>query len=109
MNGNCPTCDRPYSVRQDGYDLDATRLIFTFEGKRIHLSRKEFAALSELMSSDRGCSRSDLESTIWPDDQPGSRERLSHLIQNLRIKLGGVPVRIRSAHGVGYYVEMRAA
>ena len=75
----------------------------TLEGKPMHLTRKEFELLTELVANPgRAFSREFLVQRIWGSDFEGFDRAVDTHVTRLRKKLGALGERIVTVWGVGY-------
>jgi len=91
------------AVRFGACELDITGRVVRCEGRRVHLTAREFKVLSVLVTRcGRWVSKSDIENNIYNDDVDIESNTVEAAIYGLRKKLG--VEAIVSARGLGYMV-----
>ncbi|MCA1835982.1 MAG: response regulator transcription factor [Actinobacteria bacterium] len=88
--------------------LDGHRLLV--RGKPVHLPRKEFVILQQLMeNAGRVVTRSELLDNAWGPGRTDARNYLEVHIRRLRTKIESDllrPTRIRTVRGIGYVFDL---
>jgi DNA-binding response OmpR family regulator len=92
-------------LERAGIRLDTHRRTVVRNGKTVHLSRKEFAVLEELMRADGGVvSAEQLLEKAWDEEINPFTGVVRFTVMNVRRKLGDPPV-IETVQGVGYRLK----
>jgi DNA-binding response OmpR family regulator len=88
--------------------IDGHRLLV--RGTPVHLPRKEFVLLQQLMdNAGRVVTRRELLDNAWGSNRADSRNYLEVHIRRLRTKIetdADQPTRIRTVRGVGYIFDL---
>jgi DNA-binding response OmpR family regulator len=90
--------------------LDEARRRVTVEGRDVHLTRKEFDLLAELLRRPGlVLTREQLLERVWGYDHPGATRTVDVHVRQLRRKLGpDGAARIETVVGVGYRLRSEA-
>jgi hypothetical protein len=82
-------------------DSDARQLVL--DGRRVSLTRREFAVMQMLTArSGAAINRTTLLDTIWGEDYEGGSNVVDAVVRLLRKKLGDRASCIESVSGIGY-------
>ncbi len=83
--------------------MDERRRLLTVNGKLIHLTPTEFAALRLLLQNPgRLLTPEDIEANLWPDEIAPDPERARGIMKKLRITLGEAGEALVTQRGQGY-------
>ncbi|MDG4859603.1 response regulator transcription factor [Streptomyces sp. T-3] len=94
----------PPVIERGGIVLDTARRQASREGRRIALSRKEFAVLETLMRADGAVvGHDDLIEQVWEEDTSYRTNAVRVTLSKLRTKLGE-PQVVRTVPGEGYRI-----
>jgi DNA-binding response OmpR family regulator len=95
----------PPTLERSGVRLDLHRRTVTREGRPMHLSRKEFAVLAELLRAEGGVvSAEQLLEKAWDENTDPFTGVVRFTIMMLRRKLGEPPI-IETVAGAGYRIS----
>lgn len=90
-------------LRHRAFVMDERRRLLTVEGKLLHLTPTEFAALHLLMQNPgRLLTPEDIEASLWPEDLAPDPERARGIMKKLRTALGEAGEAIVTQRGQGY-------
>jgi hypothetical protein len=83
--------------------MDERRCLLTINGKLVHLTPTEFAALRMLLQNlGRLLTPEDIEAGLWPDEIAPDPERARGIMKKLRTALGEAGEAIVTQRGQGY-------
>ncbi|GAA4115001.1 response regulator transcription factor [Nocardioides fonticola] len=97
-------------VDREGLLFDPVERTLEVDGRRVELSRTEFALLRYLVEREgRVCGRAELLAAIWGRGPDASASILEVYVGYLRTKLAaiGEPLSITTVRGLGYLAERR--
>lgn len=95
-------------LRHDPFVMDERRRLLTVDGKLVHLTPTEFAALRLLLQSPgRLLTPEEIESALWPDDVAPDPERARGVMKKLRLALGAPGEAIVTQRGQGFSLAGR--
>jgi hypothetical protein len=90
-------------LRHGPFVMDERRGLLTVDGRLVHLTPTEFAALRLLLQNPgRLLTPEDIEAGLWPDDIAPDPERARGIIKKLRIALGEAGEAVVTQRGQGY-------
>jgi hypothetical protein len=90
-------------LRYGPFIMDERRALLTVDGRLVHLTPTEFAALRLLLHNPgRLLTPEDIEAGLWPDDIAPDPERARGIMKKLRIALGEAGEAIVTQRGQGY-------
>ena len=93
----------PGLLRHGPFVMDERRCLLSVEGKLVHLTPTEFAALRLLMQNlGRLLTPEDIEAGLWPDEIAPDPERARGIMKKLRIALGEAGEAVVTQRGQGY-------
>ena len=93
----------PGLLRHGPFVMDERRCLLTVNGKLVHLTPTEFAALRLLLQNPgRLITPEDIEASLWPDEIAPDPERARGIMKKLRIALGEAGEAIVTQRGQGY-------
>jgi DNA-binding response OmpR family regulator len=91
-----------HTLRAAGIELDPIKRTATRDGRRLHLSVKEFGLLEALLRAHPAyLTATDLVRQVWDDNADPSTKTVQVTISRLRRKLGE-PEAIETTQGAGY-------
>lgn len=90
-------------LRHGPFVMDERRRLLTVNGKLLHLTPTEFAALRLLLKNPgRLLTPEDIEASLWPDEIAPDPERARGIMKKLRTALGEAGESIVTQRGQGY-------
>lgn len=90
-------------LRHRLFVMDERRRLLTVDGKLVHLTPTEFAALRLLLQNPgRLLTPEDIESNLWPDEIAPDPERARGIMKKLRTALGEAGEAVVTQRGQGY-------
>ena len=95
------------SLKVDGVVLNQEERTVMIDGKRVHLTYKEFEVLRYFLSHPGiTFSRDQLFTEVWGEDYVGESRTVDMHIRTLRQKLGPYGERIETVRNVGYRMDV---
>jgi Novel STAND NTPase 2 len=93
----------PGLLSHGSFVMDERRRLLTVDGKLVHLTPTEFAALRLLMQNPgRLLTPDDIEANLWPDEIAPDPERARGIMKKLRVALGEAGEAVVTQRGQGY-------
>ncbi len=90
-------------LRHGPFVMDERRYLLTVDGKLVHLTPTEFAALRLLLQNPgRLVTPEDIEANLWPGEIAPDPERARGIMKKLRIALGEAGEAVVTQRGQGY-------
>jgi len=90
-------------LRHEPFVMDERSRLLTVDGKLVHLTPTEFAALRLLLQNPgRLITPEDIEANLWPDEIAPDPERARGIMKKLRIALGDAGEAVVTQRGQGY-------
>lgn len=90
-------------LRHGSFVMDERRRLLTVDGKLVHITPTEFAALRLLLQNPgRLLTPEDIELNLWPDEIAPDPERARGIMKKLRTALGDAGEAIVTQRGQGY-------